>query len=36
MDAITFIPDESRREPLYLQVYKHLTERIRDGELRDG
>ena len=36
MDAITFIPDESRREPLYLQVYNHLTERIRDGELRDG
>lgn len=36
MDAITFLPDEHRSDPLYLQVYKHLTSCIRNGELRDG
>lgn len=36
MDAITFIPDESSREPLYLQVYKHLAQCVRDGKLQDG
>ncbi len=36
MDAVTFTPNENSREPLYLQVYRHLTERIRSGELRDG
>lgn len=36
MDAITFIPDEQSSEPLYLQVYQHLAQCIRCGELKDG
>lgn len=36
MNAITFLPDEHSSDPLYLQVYKHLTSCIRNGELRDG
>lgn len=36
MDAITFLPDEHSSDPLYLQVYKHLTSCIRNGELHDG
>lgn len=36
MDAITFILDEQSPDPLYLQVYRRLAQRIRSGELRDG
>lgn len=36
MDAITFILDERSPDPLYLQVYRRLAQRIRSGELRDG
>lgn len=36
MDTFTFLPDSSKKQPLYLQLYAHIVGEIRSGALASG